>query len=275
MISKAKFSQNNNMISILGIPLDENSSFMRGAAKAPFAIMDAFHSDSSNMFSENGLNCGDSNKIKDLDVLKLSSGKAAMDSIRIRVKKELEYDQKVLSLGGDHSVTFPIIQAYAEKYKGLNILHFDAHPDLYDNFDNNPYSHASPFARIMENNLIRRLVQVGIRTLNNHQLEQVNRFGVEVIEMKDLDMNVLLQFDGPVYISFDMDSLDPAYAPGVSHHEPGGLSTRNAIQIIHQLEGSVVGGDIVELNPDRDINNITALTAAKLMKEIMGKMMMP
>ena len=93
--------------------------------------------------------------------------------------------------------------------------------------------------------------------------------------MKDLDMNVLLQFDGPVYISFDMDSLDPAYAPGVSHHEPGGLSTRNVIQIIHQLEGSVVGGDIVELNPDRDINNITAITAAKLMKEIMGKMMMP
>ena len=275
MISKAKFNQNNNMISILGIPLDENSSFMRGAAKAPFAIMDAFHSDSSNMFSENGFNCGDSKKIKYLDVLKLSSGKAAMDSIRIRVKKELEYDQKVLSLGGDHSVTFPIIQAYAEKYKGLNILHFDAHPDLYNNFDNNPYSHASPFARIMENNLIRRLVQVGIRTLNDHQLEQVNRFGVEVIEMKDLDMNVSLQFDGPVYISFDMDSLDPAYAPGVSHHEPGGLSTRNVIQIIHQLEGSVVGGDIVELNPDRDINNITALTAAKLMKEIMGKMMMP
>ena len=126
----------------------------------------------------------------------------------------------------------------------------------------------------MENNLIRRLVQVGIRTLNDHQLEQVNRFGVEVIEMKDLNMNVSLQFDGPVYISFDMDSLDPAYAPGVSHHEPGGLSTRNVIQIIHQLEGSVVGGDIVELNPDRDINNITALTAAKLMKEIMGKIML-
>ena len=87
MISKDKFNQSNNMISILGIPLDENSSFMRGAAKAPFVIMAAFHSDSSNMFSENGFNCGDSKKIKDLDVLKLSTGKAAMDSIRKQSKK--------------------------------------------------------------------------------------------------------------------------------------------------------------------------------------------
>ena len=261
------------MISIIGIPLDENSSFLRGSAKAPPLILDAFRSDASNMYAENGFNCGDSGKVKNLGNLQLTAGKAAMDSIQKAVSKELNRSQKVVSLGGDHSITFPIIQAYSQSYPDLNILHIDAHPDLYDNFENNPYSHASPFARIMEKGLVNRLVQVGIRTLNDHQKEQVKRFGVEVIEMKDFDPTVSFQFGGPVYISIDMDALDPAFAPGVSHHEPGGLSTREVINIIHQLNGNVVGGDIVEYNPDRDINEMTAMVGSKLLKELMGKIL--
>ena len=93
------------------------------------------------------------------------------------------------------------------------------------------------------------------------------------IEMKDFDSDLVLQFTGPVYISLDLDGLDPAYAPGVSHPEPGGLSTRNIINIIHSLKGQVIGGDIVEYNPDKDINDITATTGAKLMKELIGKIM--
>src|SRR4030095_9599185 len=84
-----------------------------------------------------------------------------------------------ISLGGDHAITFPIIRAIARAYPSLSILHFDAHPDLYDDFDGNPYSHASPFARIMEEQLAPRLVQVGIRTMNTHQREPVARFGGE------------------------------------------------------------------------------------------------
>ncbi len=175
------------MISIIGIPLDENSSFLRGSAKAPPLILDAFRSDASNMYAENGFNCGDSGKVKNLGNLQLTAGKAAMDSIQKAVSKELNRNQKVVSLGGDHSITFPIIQAYSQSFPDLNILHIDAHPDLYDNFENNPYSHASPFARIMEKGLVNRLVQVGIRTLNDHQKEQIKRFGLEVIEMKDFD----------------------------------------------------------------------------------------
>lgn len=261
------------MISIIGIPLDENSSFLRGSAKAPPLILDAFRSDASNMYAENGFNCGDSGKVKNLGNLQLTAGKAAMDSIKKAVSKELNLNQKVVSLGGDHSITFPIIQAYSQSYSDLNILHIDAHPDLYDNFENNPYSHASPFARIMEKDLVNRLVQVGIRTLNDHQKEQVKRFGVEVIEMNNFDSSLLLQFDGPVYISIDIDALDPAFAPGISHLEPGGLSTRDVINIIHQLNGNVVGGDIVEYNPDRDINGMTAVVGAKLLKELLGKIL--
>jgi len=261
------------MLSILGIPFDENSSFLKGSAKAPQKIIEAFSSDSSNAYSENGFNCRNTEKIKILDNLELPYGKLAIEKICTIVKEELEKNNYVLTIGGDHSITFPIIEAFSAKYDSLNILHFDAHPDLYDDFDNNPFSHASPFARIMENNLVKRLVQIGIRTLNDHQIDQVNRFGVEVIEMKDFDSDLVLQFTGPVYISLDLDGLDPAYAPGVSHPEPGGLSTRNIINIIHSLKGQVIGGDIVEYNPDKDINDITAITGAKLMKELIGKIM--
>ena len=263
------------MLSILSFPLDENSSFIKGCSKAPTAIIKAFYSESSNMYSENGFNCGNDKHVRILDILDLQTGKLAIEKIQNAVQKELAKSKKVISIGGDHSITYPIIEAYSNVFESLNILHFDAHPDLYNNFNDNPYSHASPFARIMEKSLVKRLVQVGIRTLNNHQREQVEKFGVEVIEMKDFNSNLSLKFEGPVYISLDIDGLDPAYAPGVSHPEPGGLTTRNIINIINQLEGEVVGGDIVEYNPIKDVNDITAFTAAKLLKEMIGKIMNP
>ena len=263
------------MISILNIPSDENSSFLRGCAKAPQKIIKAFYSSSSNEFSENNVNVHNTNVINILDEINIPSGKAGINKIFNVACNEIKKNNKLVSIGGDHSITFPLIQAHAKKYNSLNILHFDAHPDLYDNFDNNPFSHASPFARIMENKLVKRLVQVGIRTLNTHQREQVKKFGIEVIEMKDFNIDLSFQFDGPVYISLDIDGLDPAYAPGVSHPEPGGLTTRNIINIIHTLKGNLIGGDIVEYNPINDVNNITAITSAKLLKEIIGKILKP
>jgi arginase len=164
------------------------------------------------------------------------------------------------------------VRAYAARYENLNLLHLDAHPDLYDEFEGNRLSHACPFARIMEERLVRRLVQVGIRTINPHQRAQIERFGVEVIEMRDWQPDLELEFDGPVYLSLDLDVLDPAFAPGVSHHEPGGLSTRDVLRIIHNLPAPLVGADIVEYNPTRDLMDITAMTAAKLFKEIVAQM---
>ena len=94
-----------------------------------------------------------------------------------------------------------------------------------------------------------------------------------MIEMAELKRDLLLKFDTPVYVSIDIDGLDPAYAPGVSHPEPGGLSTRTVLEIIQRLEGTVVGADIVEVNPQKDFNNITATVAAKLLKEVAGRML--
>jgi arginase len=177
-----------------------------------------------------------------------------------------------VSLGGDHSITYPIVKAFARKYPELTIFHFDAHPDLYDEFEGNRLSHACPFARIMESGLAKRLVQIGIRTMNGHQREQARRFGVEVVEMQSLPAHDPLKAAGPIYISFDMDVLDPAFAPGVSHREPGGVSVREAIAHLHAIEGEIVGADVVEYNPVRDLGDMTATVAAKIVKEILGKM---
>jgi agmatinase len=178
-----------------------------------------------------------------------------------------------ISLGGDHSITYPIIRAFAKKYPNLSILHFDAHPDIYDSFQGNRLSHASPFARIMEERLVKRLVQVGVRTATAHQREQIKKFGVETIEMRDFKDGMEFNFDSPLYISFDVDGLDPAYAPGVSHREPGGLSTRQVIDIVQRLRGRVVGADIVEFNPRMDPLHVTGTVCAKILKEISARML--
>jgi len=125
----------------------------------------------------------------------------------------------------------------------------------------------------MQHKLVTRLVQVGIRTFNAHQREQVKKYGVESIEMHQLRDDLVLEFDAPVYISFDVDALDPAFAPGVSHREPGGLSTRQAINLIQRMKGKVVGADIVEFNPRMDPLHITGTVCAKLLKEIAARML--
>lgn len=259
------------MLSVVGIPLDANSSFMKGAASAPAKIRQALRSDSANMFTESGLDLGDSQLWKDEGDIQLDSIPSAFDNIRNKVSDLLKNNHGVISLGGDHSISYPVVQAFAERHGPLDILHLDAHSDLYDNFEGNRFSHACPFARIMENGLANRLVQVGIRTLNQHQREQAKRFGVEVYEMKSWSDDIRFSFGGPLYISMDLDALDPAFVPGVSHHEPGGFTTRQVINIIQKAQGNVVGADIVELNPTRDINDVTAMVAAKLLKELAAK----
>lgn len=261
------------MVICLGIPLDENSSFLNGAAGAPEKIREAYHSDSANYWTENGIDLKNDSRWRDSGDLILSSMPGAFGEIESGVGQHVQAGNKVITLGGDHSITYPVIRAYAKKYSGLNILHLDAHGDLYDHFEGNKFSHACPFARIMEEGLAVRLVQIGIRTYNRHQREQAKRFGVEAIEMKDWNDNHVFNFDGPLYISLDLDALDPAFVPGVSHHEPGGFSTRQVLTILQKLNANIVGADIVELNPTRDQNGVTAMVAAKLFKEILAKML--
>lgn len=260
-------------IGIVGFCYDENSSFLRGAADAPPLIREAFYSESSNLWSESGIDLGQPNTFFEAGDVHPSASEDPMTVIEDSIEHLLSNNLHPLSLGGDHSITYPIIRALSKRHPNISILHFDAHPDLYDEFQGNRYSHASPFARIMEEKLVNRLVQVGIRTINGHQRAQAARFGVEIYEMKDWRHDLDFGFETPVYISVDVDGLDPAYAPGVSHREPGGLSTRQLIDLIHRVGQPVVGADIVEFNPRMDSGNVTAMVCAKILKETAGEML--
>jgi arginase len=260
-------------LGITGFRYDENSSFMRGAADAPPLIREAFFSASSNLWSESGIDLAQPHIFFDAGDATTAPGRQMMTVIEESILTLLDHSLRPVSLGGDHSITYPIIRALSKRYPSLSVLYFDAHPDLYDEFHGNKYSHACPCARIMGEELVKRLVQVGIRTINGHQREQAARFGVEICEMKDWRDNLRFDFDTPIYISIDLDALDPAYAPGVSHREPGGLSTRQVIGLIRKVNQPVVGADIVEFNPKMESQGVTAMVCAKILKEISAKIL--
>ena len=255
-------------VRLIGLPTDSHSSFLRGPAEAPAAIRAALRSDHGNAAAESGLELDLDILVEDIGDLTLREDAGDPARIRDAVDAAARDGAVPLCLGGDHMVTFPIVEGVAQVHGPVNILHFDAHPDLYDDFEGDPLSHASPFARIMERGLARRLVQVGIRTLNRHCREQAERFGVEIVEMRHFDAAAVPIPRAPLYVSIDLDALDPAFAPGVSHHEPGGLSVRDILSVLHRIEWPIVGGDVVELNPSRDLNGMTATVAAKLVKEL-------
>ncbi len=261
------------VVAVLGVPYDAASSFLRGPALAPQRIRAVLRAGSSNWCSEDGTDLGARSEWRDVGDLELGTGEQARATIEQSVGQLLQRGARVLTLGGDHSITYPTLRAYAATYPQLSILHIDAHPDLYEDFEGDRYSHACPFARIMEEGLVKRLVQVGIRTMTPHQRAQAQRFGVQVIEMRSYHPALALTFSGPVYISLDLDALDPAFAPGVSHHEPGGFSVRDVLNILWNTSAPIVGADIVEYNPTRDHADQTAMVAAKFYKELVARLL--
>ncbi len=262
----------NGQPTLLGAPYDASSSFLRGAAGAPPKIRAALRSDSANGFSESGIDILADGVLGDDGDLTLGEGPEARAAIEAGVRAIAERGGCPIVLGGDHSITYSVMRALGPLHPNLTIVQFDAHPDLYDNYEGDRHSHACQFARIMEEGLASRLVQVGIRTITAHQREQARKFGVDVIDMRSWALGRRPNAGWPTYISLDLDGLDPAFAPGVSHLEPGGLSARDVLSVIQSLPGPIIGADIVELNPTRDVNDLTAFVAAKFVKEIASAM---
>jgi agmatinase len=256
-------------VRLIGVPTDRNSSFRHGPAKAPAAIRAELRSTRGNSATELGGELGIDIELHDLGDLPLDESPSDDQLIESAVAEAFAQGDAPLLIGGDHSITYPVLRAVARARSRVSILHIDAHPDLYDALDGNPRSHGSPFARIMEEGLASRLVQVGIRTLNAEQRRQVQRFNIEVVPMRGFDVSRVPALHGPVYVSIDLDGIDPAHAPGVSHPEPGGLTIREVVDLLANLSSAeVVGADVVELNPDCDVNGVTATVAAKLVKEL-------
>ncbi len=243
---------------------------MKGAAEAPALIRSDLHSDAHSIWSETGIDLG--GRIMDHGDIQFDGATDPWDLIEQNVTRAMEPGHPLICLGGDHAITHPIMRAVSRRHPKLTILHIDAHPDIYHIYEGNPRSQTSSFARIMEERLVDRLIQVGLRTVNDHHRDQFKRFGVETIEAGRCGEALEFDISTPVYISMDIDALDPAYAPGVSYREPGGLSVRQVIDLLHTIDQPIVAADIVEYNPRCDISNLTAMVAAKLLKEIAGMM---
>lgn len=184
--------------------------------------------------------------------------------------------KRMLSLGGDHFVTLPLLRAHAKKYGTLALVHFDAHSDTYK--EGSAYDHGTMFARAPAERLINPAssVQIGIRTEYHEEdgFEVIDGPSANSLSCDEIADKIKERTVGlPVYLSFDIDCLDPAFAPGTGTPVPGGLSTDKALGIIRRLSGlNIVGADLVEVSPAYDHSDITAIAAAAIALDILYAM---
>jgi agmatinase len=258
---------------LIGVPYDASSSFLSGAAAAPPLVRDALFSPAGNSWSEQLVDVLGVDGLRDAGDLVLPPTEEARAIIEGAIRTLARAGERFIAIGGDHSITYPILRGMGPVVAPLTVLHVDAHGDLYDEFEGDRFSHACPFARIMEEGLAARLVQIGIRTLTPHQRSQAERFGVEQIDMRAWARGGRPSVTGNLYVSLDLDGLDPAFAPGVGHREPGGLTVRELLTVFQDLENvQLLGADIVEFNPAQDGSGLTAAVAAKFAKELAALM---
>jgi agmatinase len=188
-----------------------------------------------------------------------------------------------LSVGGDHSITYPILKALGRD-KPVGMIHFDAHCDTGGEFDQTRFHHGGPFRLAVLDGVLdpTRCIQIGIRGSSEYLWEFSKDAGMTVVHAEDISrlgtaeivrMARAVVGDGPVYVTFDIDGLDPAFAPGTGTPEIGGMSTREALEILHGLQGlAICGGDVVEVAPQYDTTTNTAQAGAQMLFEILSLM---
>ena len=268
-------------IQILGIPYDHSVSYRKGAALGPDRIRDL------SQYVPATLETGQSLKgliIQDIGNLAVSLDPETTFSNSEKVISGLFPHSFVLTLGGDHSISIPIFKTLDRLSQGrIGILFFDAHTDLSDRFEGSPYSHACPLRRALELPKVdpKDVVLVGTRCFEPEgirfiETNQMKYFSTEeVLERgtREVGKEILEHLHGVdhLYISIDIDVLDPAFAPGTGIPEAGGLTTRDVIGLIRQMDSlPVVGADLVEVSPPLDISDITSFAALKIIMEIFG-----
>lgn len=259
----------------VGLPEDSQSSFRRGCARAPERIRLAYDGNCYNSCTESGVDLAGA--VADLGDLPSQDSWEATAKLYREFAAELFRAGKVgFFAGGDHSVTVPLVAALAALGESIHVVQFDAHPDLYPVYEGSLNSHATVGARILEMEHVASLTQLGIRTLNPAQAEQVERYRgrlhlYQACELPDqVPPLAHIPRGARVYLTIDLDGFDPAFAPGVSHPVPGGLRPRQALDFLLRADWELAGMDAVEVNPSLDINDQTAILAARLLHEGMG-----
>ncbi|MFW9994256.1 MAG: agmatinase [Candidatus Odinarchaeota archaeon] len=281
-------------MTVIGIPWDVSSSYRMGASKGPTSIRQATSSKLYNPYAETGIDLRDKWQIFDAGDVNFTSNDAvdAQNMVFDIVKDTCAKGNvnKFLFLGGDHLITFFCFQALIRgglvNGEKTGIIYLDAHPDLYDELEGDKYSHACVLRRIIDQTDLQpsNIVQVGIRAPTPQQLDFAGKTGIKIISTKEFQekgpaeiavalKDYFLAKIESVYLSIDLDVLDPSFAPGIGNPQPGGLTTREIIDFIHGLAGiTIYAMDIVELCTDYDHSGITAYAAAKLIQETLGIM---
>ncbi len=192
--------------------------------------------------------------------------------IKYKINNLLKLNKNIIIMGGDHYITLPILKEYKKKYKNLALIHFDAHTDTYDN--NNKFDHGSVFYQLFKNKIIKKknTIHIGIRTyINNKKTQIISSDDVNNNSInKIIDKIEKIIQKKPTYISFDIDCIDPSYAPGTGTPVIGGITTNKILQIIRKFKNiNIIGSDIVEVSPIYDNSDITSLTAATIISELL------
>lgn len=258
-----------------GLADDSQSSFRRGAARGPAAVRLAYDGDCYGSTSESGIDLA--GKIFDAgDLPSLADWSATARSFRDFAAAQWRAGKIPFFAGGDHAVTVPVAEALAVLARPVHIIQLDAHPDLYPVYEGSSTSHACVAARLLEMPHVASVTQYAIRTENAVQADFARRHSGRLRQFHARSLGISLDYPShiphgaPVYITLDLDAFDPAFAPGVSHPVPGGLSPRQVLNFLQFAPWSLVGMDVVELNPDADIAHRTALLAARCLHEAMA-----
>lgn len=262
---------------VLGVPLDMATSGRSGARMGPDAIRRA----SVNLAWEGNkfpwdFNVFDRVNVIDSGDLVFDSGDAEDMTQRLQAATDeiLKSGKTVLALGGDHFITLPLLRAYAKHYGEMALVHFDAHTDTYAH--GSRYDHGTMFYHAPNEGLIspEHSVQIGIRT--EYQKESHGFNVINAMEANDLSADEIVARikqtigDKPVYVTFDIDCLDPAFAPGTGTPVCGGLNSDKVLKILRGLAGvNIVGMDVVEVSPPYDHADLTALAGATVALELM------
>lgn len=257
-------------IVLFGVPYDGTVSFRPGTRFGPQAIrIDSDGLETYSPYQDKDLLDIKVCDIGDIDI-PFGNTKRVLDKIEKQTKELIQDNKKTIMIGGEHLVSYPVVKAFAEKYKDMHIIHFDAHADLRQDYMGEKLSHATVMRRCSELLKVGKIWQFGIRSGTREEFA----WAKENVIMNKFDFNRIEEAikeigSKPVYITIDLDVLDPSVFSGTGTPEAGGVTFKELIEAILKLTGlNIIGGDIVELAPHYDSSGVSTAVACKVLREL-------
>jgi agmatinase len=260
----------NSKIVVLPVPFDKTSSWIKGSDRGPKAIIEASMNmelydleTNSEVYKEG---------IFTAEEIHSHGSEGMIESVYRRVKELIKDKKFVVTLGGEHTVSLPVIKAHCEMYDNISILQLDAHSDMRDSYLDDKYSHASVMARVKE--ITGNIISVGVRSLDSSELDNIDKnntfFAEDIQESEDWIEKAVSKLHGTVYLSIDLDVFDPSVIPSTGTPEPGGLEWYPVLKLLNEVckNKNLIGFDVVELCPTD--NKASDFTAAKLIYKLLS-----